>query len=530
MIAVILKLKLTLLRNGLRRSTWRTVALIIGMAYGLLLVVGAWIGLVALRFAPAWLAADLTTVGFALLTVGWLMMSLLVFGSDETVDPARFALLPVPARRLQPGLFLAGLCGVPGIATSLIALGTVAAWSRSPLMIIAAVITVPLGVATCFLLARTATSAFSQALSSRRFRDFAAVAMALFGATIGLAINAITRATTDFSLAALRGLLEHVATALGWTPFGWSWSIPGALARGDWATAVIKLLLSVALLAGLWIGWRHFLTTSLTSPLESGGGSRRVAAGSGIDRLLPANTAGAIAGRSLRYWRRDPRYLAQISGICIAPLIIIVTQLISHDGGSKPLIAFAPVLISLLLGSVVTTDISYDGSALWTHISTGVRGASDRSGRAIASAVVLGPIVVIMTVLSSVFSGSAQLLPQVLALVLGLGLIGLGVGCWAGSVWQVPVPPPGANPFQRGNSGGFANLASTGASVGLTAAIGLPTIALVVASYWIGWLGYLAIVVGVVSGLIALRVGIARGGARLDRTWPEVLARVSADA
>lgn len=528
MVAVILKLKLTLLRNGLRRSTWRTVALIIGMVYGVLLMVGAWVGLVALRFAPTWLTADLTTVGFALLTVGWLMMSLLVFGSDETVDPARFALLPVPARRLQPGLLLAGLLGIPGIVTTVIALGTIAAWSRSPSTIIAAVITVPLGVATCFLVARTATSAFSQALSSRRFRDFAAVAMALFGASIGLAINAITRATDDFSLPALRHLLGHTSTVLGWTPFGWSWSVPGALAGGDWSVAVVKLLLALALLVALWLGWRHFLTNSLTSPLESGGSSRRVTDGGWIDRLLPPTAAGAIAGRSLRYWRRDPRYLAQISGICIAPLIIIVTQLISHDGGSKPLIAFAPVLISLLLGSVVTTDISYDGTALWTHISAGVRGSSDRSGRAIATAVVLGPIVVIMTVAASFFSGGAALLPQVLALVLGLGLIGLGVGCWAGSVWQIPVPPPGANPFQRGNSGGFANLASTGASIGLTAAIGLPTIALVVASYWIGWLGYLAVVVGVVSGLIALRVGIARGGARLERSWPEVLARVSA--
>ena len=40
-------------------------------------------------------------VAFAVLTAGWLLMSLLVFGVDETVDPARFALLPVRARELH---------------------------------------------------------------------------------------------------------------------------------------------------------------------------------------------------------------------------------------------------------------------------------------------------------------------------------------------------------------------------------------------------------------------------------------------
>ena len=41
-----------------------------------------------------------------MLTLGWLLMSLLVFGVDETVDPAKFALLPVRARELLPGLLV----------------------------------------------------------------------------------------------------------------------------------------------------------------------------------------------------------------------------------------------------------------------------------------------------------------------------------------------------------------------------------------------------------------------------------------
>ena len=47
-------------------------------------------------------------VAFSALTLGWLLMSLLVFGVDETVDPAKFALLPVRAGELLPGLLAAG--------------------------------------------------------------------------------------------------------------------------------------------------------------------------------------------------------------------------------------------------------------------------------------------------------------------------------------------------------------------------------------------------------------------------------------
>ncbi len=528
MVAVIVGLKFTLLRNGLRRSAWRTVALIIGMIYGLGVVLACWLGLLALRFAPASLAAGVTVPGFAVLTLGWLLMSLLVFGSDETVDPRRFALLPLPARRLQPGLFLAGLVGTPGIATAAIGLGLIVTWSRSPQLVLAAVITVPVGVATCFLLARTGTSAFSQALSSRRFRDFAAVALALLGAGIGLGVNAVANVSTGSSAADLLRVLARVTTVVGWTPVGWIWSVPAAVAAGSWLVATAKLLLGCGLVAGLWVAWGRFLDRSLTSALEPGGGTVRAVGAAGLaDRLFTAGAAGAVAARCLRYWRRDPRYLAALGGICVAPIVIIATQLIDTGSGSRPAAAFAPVFLALLVGSVVTNDISYDGSALWLHVAAGVPGRVDRVGRAVAAAVVIGPIAVLMTVASAVLSGRADLLPQSLVLVVSLGLIGVGVGCWAGSVWQVPVPAPGANPFQRNSSGGLAAIASLGASTGLTVLIGLPVVALTIGSLWSGWLVAAAAVVGLLSGALTLRAGIDIGGRNLDRHWPEILARVS---
>ena len=50
MVALLVRLKLTLLKNSLKRSTWRTVGLIIAMVYALIVVSLVIAGLVGLRF------------------------------------------------------------------------------------------------------------------------------------------------------------------------------------------------------------------------------------------------------------------------------------------------------------------------------------------------------------------------------------------------------------------------------------------------------------------------------------------------
>ena len=160
MVAILVKLKLTLLRNALRRSVWRVVGLVVGLLYALAAVILVVAGLVALRWTSVDLTADVTVLAFAALSAGWLMLSLLFFGIDETLDPSRFALLPVRAREIMPGLLVSGLIGSTGIATVLISLGLLASWSRGAGPVLATIVAIPLGVATCFLLSRTGTAAF----------------------------------------------------------------------------------------------------------------------------------------------------------------------------------------------------------------------------------------------------------------------------------------------------------------------------------------------------------------------------------
>ncbi len=527
MVALVVRLKLTLLKNSLRRSVWRTVGLIIGGVYALGLVGLAIFGIVALRlWAPADITADVLVLGFALLTGGWLFFSLLVFGVDETVDPGKFALLPVRAKELQPGLLIAGLIGIPGVATLLVALAMIIGYTRDPGSTVAAVLVVPLGVASCFLLARAATTVFARILSSRRFRDLAFILLAVFGAGTAVLGN-LSGGLASASLEQLRIVLGDAAEVAGWLPVGWLWSVPAELGRGAFVLAVIKLVLGLAMIIALWLVWRYFLAKRLVEPIEPGGESRKVKQGRLVERLFPDTPAGGVAFRTLIYWRRDPRYIAGIAGFLILPLALIASQIANPNDASRPMIAFAPVLLGLFVSVSLAQDLCYDGSAIWLHAISGITGEDDRTGRVFSGLTLLGPLLVIISVITLTTSGQWHLAVQVLALVIGLTLIGFGVGSYVGALWQWPAPPPGASPFQRGNTGGLPSLLSFLVSTGLSLGLALPLIALVIGSFWIGWLSIIALVVAVAGGLVVLRYGIRLGGRTLDRRWPEVLRAVS---
>jgi ABC-2 type transport system permease protein len=525
-VALLVRLKLTLLRNGLRRSVWRLVGLVVGGVYALGIVAAVLAGMAALRGTSPATTADVTVLAYSGLTLGWLLLSLLVFGVDETVDPAKFALLPVRARDLLPGLLVAGAVGVPGVATILVALGLLVTWSRSFPLTVGALVAIPLGVVTCLLLARTATSAFASFLASRRFRDAAFVLLALVGAALAVGSN-LLGGLARVGPGQLRGALATAAEVAGWTPFGWAWALPADVARGRWLAAGVHLVLAVALVGMLWVVWRHFLAARLVEPVEGGGGeATRVTRSGWVERLYPASPAGGIAARSLRYWRRDPRYLAGAAGFLIAPVVIIATTLLNPDG-STALAVFAPSMLGLLISASAAQDLSYDGSALWTHVSSGVSGAADRLGRVLSTLTVFAPMLVVLLVVAFVLSGAWSLLGPAVGLTVTFLLTGLGVGSFVGALWQWPAPPPGASPFQKGSSGGLPAFLSFSVTTLATLLLALPTIALAVASIWAAWVGWLTVPVGLATGLVVLRVGVRLGGRLLERTWPEVMLAVS---
>ncbi|SER34504.1 hypothetical protein [Microlunatus flavus] len=526
MVALLVGLKLTLLRNGLRRSVWRTVGLVLGAVYALGIVVAAVAGLVALRWTSTEVTAQVTVVAYAALTLGWLVLSLLVFGVDETVDPARFALLPVRARALVPGLVVAALVGLPGVATVLVALGLVVTWARTPGLALAALVAAVLGTLTCVLLSRTATSAFAAFLSSRRFRDLAAVLLAVVGAGLAIATNVLSRGLGS-DLGVLTTLLQRASTAASWSPFGWAWALPGDVARGAWAQAGVHLVLAAGLVVALGATWTAVLDRRLVEPSTSAGGSGTVGRSGRLERLFPADEAGAVAVRSLRYWRRDARHVATLASFLVAPLVLLVTLGLNPDVSPR-LVVLTPCVLAVVVGTSVGQDLSFDGSALWLHVSTGLSGLADRRGRVLAALTVFAPVLLAMHLVVAAVTGGWASLPGALGLSAALALGGMGAGAWAGALWQWPGPVPGESPFQRGSSGGLPALASAMVVLVATGLLGLPSLALVLlGAFWRPWAGWLALPVGLVLGLAALRVGTVQGGRLLDRRWPEALRAVS---
>jgi len=91
-------LKLRLMRNGLRGQAWRIVALVLGVLFGSWWALAAAVGLGFSGTASAEAGFVVATFAGAAVTLGWTLIPLLFFGVDETLDPARFALLPVPRR------------------------------------------------------------------------------------------------------------------------------------------------------------------------------------------------------------------------------------------------------------------------------------------------------------------------------------------------------------------------------------------------------------------------------------------------
>ena len=96
MVGLLVRLKLRLLRNALRSSKQARASFILSVIAAGIVAVGVFTGLAALRGQDA--AVDLVTVVFTVFAFGWLILPLLVFGLDGTLDPSTLALYPLRTR------------------------------------------------------------------------------------------------------------------------------------------------------------------------------------------------------------------------------------------------------------------------------------------------------------------------------------------------------------------------------------------------------------------------------------------------
>ncbi len=516
----LVRLKLALLRGGLRLGAWQAVGTVLAWLAALLAGIATLLLAVHLRLAVGTDEAAATTVlAGSLLVLGWILVPVLTAGVDDTLEPGRFALLPVPASRLVPGLTLAGVVGAPGLVALCAAVALVVVWSGDLLAAAVAVVAGPLGVLTCVVASRLSTGWAARLLGGRRAREATTLVALVVLSGAGLLPVALS------ALLGRAGRLEVVVAVLGWTPLGLPWAAPAAVASGDVVGGLARLVLAALVVVAGLAAWTPMLRTDLVSPLSTGGPAATVGR-SVVDRV-PTGPVWAVTARRLTAWRRDPRYLAALVAPVIASAAPVVIGLTSPDGEGRGLLLVVGPVVSALLALTSSNDVGYDGSAFAAHLVTAVPGRADRLGRCIATLVVALPLSLVASVAGALLAGRPELVPGMVGIGLALLLAGIGAGSVSGALAAYPMPEAGSNPF-RANSGASGRaLVGQLATTGVTGAAATPSIALTVTAALVDdRYAWLALVVGAGLGAAALAAGVVLGGRVVDARGPELLAAV----
>ena len=564
MVATLVKLKWRLTLNALTKNVWAVIGTVFGALYGLgalgLMLAGA-VGL-GLKADPDVIMLVLGSLG-ALLVVGWAMVPLLVTGVDSTLDPRAMAAWAAPSRRLALGLLAAGALGIPGCITAAVCLIPVLTWllaGQLPAALLA-LLCAPAALATCVLLSRIIVTAAGIS-SSRRGRETTAIIAFVAFLVFTQLPNLIPRILGDDPTGFLQQL-RTLAKVMGLIPFGWAFAAPGLMATGS-------VLWALVLAIGAWILpvillplWQRVVNKAMTSPGTSHTRTRAYAAGGagsgaghqGLPDVLPwarrlgaalPASAAAVAARSLRYWRTDPRYLVQFLSVLLLPVVLVLgpalnsSRLVVYVNGQRvensfalghapaALLFMAPAL-AVFMGWAIHDDLGLDSTALWSHISAGIRGAHDRLGRVVGAAVWQVPALLVIDLLMVAWTGRWEALPAVTGACLALYGCALAWSCLASVLLPYETLAPGDSPM-RSRTSGTAFLAALIQMVAILLLLAVCSPVLGVAVYGVVqaaplW-GWVALVAGIVWCSLLLWGGVVFGGRMLDRRGPQVLATI----
>jgi ABC-2 type transport system permease protein len=298
-VGLLVQLKLRLLRNCLRTSEQARTSFILSLIAAGTVAAGVFAGLAVLRGQAA--AVDLTTVLFTAFAFGWLILPLLVFGLDSTLDPSTLALYPLRTRPLAVGLIAASATGAWPLANLVGLLGVTVGLARGALGLLFALIAVLLQVLFCIVLARCVTTSLAGLLRSRRGKDFAALLILPIFALYEAFAQIIPHLTAEGKITAKS--FAGIDAWMRWTPPGLAAHAIQDASAGHPATGLGRLLLLAAIILALGRLWIRQLGHALvTVDTTTQAASVRSAALPFANRGL----LGTVAARCLVYQRREP--------------------------------------------------------------------------------------------------------------------------------------------------------------------------------------------------------------------------------
>ena len=536
-----LKLKWTLWKRSYRKN----IGKLIGTIFGVLYALGGLVGLVFLFLGTTLWAGEGSTFplvvrGLGALTVLlWFLIPVVAFGLDDTLDPRAFALFPRSAKDLQPGMFAAAALSLPSLFTLLaiaaatgfellwlIVFGQSAAW-----IILGALALIPANLAAfalCLLLPRAWFAHSASRSSSRSGREvggmlgFLLMFVVIYGFSLGM------QRIGDMNFALLERWLPGIVEALAWTPIGALFSVPMDLAEGRVLTALLRAVIGAITIVLVWLWWRRSIDLSLTSALSGDASSGDAKVSPLVPRFVPAGAFGAVMGKSLRYWRRDTRYLAALGLYPVMIVFFVAMGFMLPE--SRPMMLGMTIFMCGMSGMSLANEIGFDGPAGWVNIVTGLPSRANLLGRIAAMALLMVPGVVLVTVTIPLLYGMPQLLPMTVLGSLGTMVCGWGISMVVGAMLPYPSSAPGTNPMKdKSASSSNAMIAMTVAMlavfVPLLPALGVGIWGAVVGSMALTVLaGVLALVAGAVVFLVGLRIAVVR----IDARYPDLFQKVRA--
>ena len=507
MARLLVQLKLRLWLNALRASTGAQIAFSVSVICAALVAGGIFYLLSILGSGIA--AAYVSTVVFSIFGVAWLILPLVVFGLDSTLDPATLALYPLRTRTIAAGLLAASATGPWPLATLIGLLGVTAGLARGALGVLFALIAVLLQVVFCITLARFVTTGLAGMLRSRRGRDLAVLLVIPIFGVYEVFIQTVPKLVSEGALTA--SSFGGADLWLRWTPPGLAVHAIYDASTGHPGTALLRLALLagiIVVLGALWVrSLGRALVTTDTSTQSTVRGSALPFARFGL--------RGTVAARFWIYQRREP-YALMYWGITVVIALVVGARaaLATPDflGGLLASVTFG----SAFVGAFHANAIGMSGPGFGLE-ATALNGR--RALRAYFSGqnVALGAIAVpLLTALSFGLAAVAHH-PMDGFLGMAVSLAGIGAGLGLANLFTAGLPYPvekrAGTPMPRAVSGhtgegvGGTLLTLLGVGVGVTpvilavafthsapAAIRLPVLVLGAAAYglalaWAGVLG-----------------------------------------
>ncbi len=479
----------------------------------------------------------------------WLIFPIIASSVNESADITPLLIFPISRRDLILSTLLGTLFDYPTylilplLIAVFIGFGFTAAF---PIVILA----ILLSYAHMVLIGQFITVSIGGILQSRRFRDVAIIFFSLLGSScyflnIGFQ-RGVEQFTSSLSLQEEETLAEAFANAeplsiLQWLPTGApARAVEQALA-GSWLTAVLWLVYSAVLLAGLTWVWFH-----LMNRLATGGGfliggrpqaqkEKKVVQKSA--RRLPLDwlpdDLDALVSKELRsVWRVPQRRVGLLQGVLI-PFFMMGPFLFSADFSSG-ISGFPswfglsmPVYALFMFWASSQNMLAWEGRGLPGLLLTPqprwrlflAKGLVFLFVSGVPYLIVGGAIIALLRdwlTISSVVTG------------LGMGIASMGVTAVGSVLFPIPInleAKKTRGTFQSG--GNFRTGCATVTLIPISiTVVSLPSAALLGLAFYfdLAWLGMIGALFSLVYGLLLLYGGCRLAGNLLQEREPELIA------